>query len=81
MIEVVGSEIYSCLDLSLTNNTEALEDNNIKINMNTKSKNRNSKVLEDILKFLKGKSYSIEEPHVVRIKSGHHICEIHRSII
>lgn len=67
MIEVVGSEMYSCLDLSLTNNTEALDDNNIKINMNIKSINRNSKVLEDILKFLKGKAYSIEEPHVVRI--------------
>lgn len=68
--EVVGKQMFNRLELSLNSNTEALED---KLSKNTKSINRYSKILGDIIQFLKGRAYSMEEHREVkvRIKRNH----------
>lgn len=61
--DIVGKDMYKELKLSLNHNTERLEDisallkdNTKKLNKNSDKINRNFKMLEHILKFLKGKA-------------------------
>lgn len=70
--EVVGKQMFNRLELSLNSNTEALED---KLSKNTKSINRYFKRLGDIIQFLKGRAYSMEEHREVKVRiKRNHIC-------